>query len=513
VTLNGTLPFQWQPLGIPQDGQRNLMVRVPRQSVRHFTDLAGAEASASPIARAATALGQLRDLRGEMEASVTLAGTALRPENAGDFRLFGVAFGIPRAESAVRDLNVHLAFEGDRVTVREFRGESTTGGSFQVSGLVNLGRPEEAAEALDLRMVLQDVRFRSRNLSGLLNERLVGTFRTVDASDPSRAGAIRITGAFQAPQVSGAIHARDTTLTLPAAIPQPTVPPTPPPINPQFNLAMILGANTWLANPSVRLQLVGRLPIAGSLAAPQVRGVLLVQRGTLTLPTARFGVTGEIQVAYAPALAGEDAAPIRVDLEAVGRVRGRDPTTGRSQVYTVTLLARGPLSAAPIEPVGSPIGPPVLFQGTQLGQLSIQASADPPLTQRQIIELIARVEVLQGILAGGGNVDDVLRLEVEQALTTSVVPALFLPFETAVEEALGLSEFAIDVAFREPIQLRLGRQLAGNFWATYARSLTGPVDRYQLELYYRVSPRLRFGYRIEEPFARRTWFLNGTFRF
>jgi hypothetical protein len=362
-------------------------------------------------------------------------------------------------------------------------------------------------------VALRDLVFRERNLSGILNERLNGTFRTVDRSDPKRPAPLRIAGDFRSPVIAGAILTEDTTLTLPAAFPQPEGTPTPPAVNPRFDLALILGPDTWLTNPSVRLQLDGRLPVSGTLAAPQVRGTLLVERGTLTFPTARFRVNGEIEVAYAPALAGEQSAPIRVDLEAVARVRGRDPATGRSQQYTVTLLARGPLSMTPTEETGAPFEPPGSSEGTRVGQLSIQASADPPLSQRQILELIGRVGALQGILAGGANVQDVLRQEVEQALTTSVVPALFLPFESAVEEALGLEEFGIDVAFREPIQVRLGKQIVGGFWASYARSLTGSNERYQLELYYRVSTRLRFGYRIEEPFRRRTLFLNGTFRF
>jgi hypothetical protein len=244
-----------------------------------------------------------------------------------------------------------------------------------------------------------------------------------------------------------------------------------------------------------------------------VRVTLLVERGTLTFPTARFRVNGEIQIAYAPALSAQQAAPLRVDLEAVARVRGRDPATGRSQQYTVMLIVRGPLSAEPSEDPGAPFGRPGSLEGAQFGQLNIQASSEPALSQRQILELIGRVDALQGILAGGANVQDVLRNEVGQALTTSVVPALFLPFESAVEEALGIEEFGIDVAFREPVQLRLGMRLVGELWGGYSRSLTGSVEEYQAELYYRVSRRLRFGYRIEEPSTLRTWFLNGTFRF
>jgi hypothetical protein len=315
------------------------------------------------------------------------------------------------------------------------------------------------------------------------------------------------------PRISGAVLANETTLTLPAALPEAKAARTLPPVNPRFDMVLIIGRNSWLTNPSMRLQLDGRIPIRGTLSEPQVRGTLIVERGTLTFPTARFRVTGEIDVVYAPALQGELVAPLRVDLVATTRVRGRDPSTGRSQQYEITLIARGPLAPIQREQAAGQFGEEGGLQPPRFGQLQIQATSDPPLPQSQILALIGRGEALEGILAGGGNVQDVLRQEFEQALTTSVVPALFLPFETAVEGVLGLDEFAIDIAFREPVQLRLGKDLVGGLGASYSRSLTGAQTQEQYDLYYRISRRLRFGYRIEEPFHLRSWFLNGAFRF
>jgi hypothetical protein len=214
-----------------------------------------------------------------------------------------------------------------------------------------------------------------------------------------------------------------------------------------------------------------------------------------------------------PGLGPDAPAPLRVDLVATTRMTGRDPSTGSTQRYEITLTAQGPLSPVQSPQQAGNFGEPGGLQGQRFGQLTIQATSDPPLSQSQILRLIGNVGAVEGILAGGSNVQDVLRQEFEQALTASVVPALFQPFESAVEQALGLEEFALDFTFREPLQLRIGKRLFDGFYGSYMRALGASQEQYRLDLYYRISERLRIGYRLEEPFTRRTVFLNGTFRF
>jgi hypothetical protein len=523
ITLEGKLPFQWGRPWIPPEGERNLRVQLSRQSLDILNDLAKIENPRSQFARVARAFGQLQNVRGDMEAEVTLAGTAQRPQNSGTFRLYDADFGIPSVESRVTDLQVELLFDGNQVAVQRFEGKSSSGGSFRVAGTINLGQPPANGATrgpLNLTVAMDGLQVRERNISRYLNERFSGTMRTVVRTRPEIPSQIEISGEFREPVIRGTVALRDASLILPAAIPKQPSEREAPIVNPRFDLVFLVERNSWIRNPSLRAEVSGQVPLAGSLSAPAVRGQLLVERGTLTFPTARFRIAGEIEINYAPGPPGiaggpprEQTSPISVDLLATTSVTGRDPSTGRSRRYQITMTAQGPLSPATREDTGRPFGRPGALQGTRFGQLNVQATSEPPLPPSQILRLIGRQEAVEGIIAGGSNIDDVLRGEFEQALTSSVVPSLFLPFETAVEEALGLEEFGLDFAFREPLQVRLGKRLAGNFYATYIRSLTGETERYSLDLYYRISDRLKFGYRIEEPFSRRVWFLNGTFRF
>jgi hypothetical protein len=523
VTLDGRLPFRWNPLGIPEEGERDLRVQLARQNLSILQDFAKIENPRSDLARIARSFGQLRDVQGDMEAQVTLAGTAREPQNSGEFRLYDVGFGLPSVASRVRDLQVRLVFAGSKVTVQQFEGKSSSGGSFKVGGAVNLGQTPAAGSTrgpLDLTVKLDGLQVEGRNLSRYMNERFSGTLRTVARNRTEIPAELEITGEFKEPVIRGTIAMRDASLILPAAIPEPTGEKQKPVVDPRFDLVFVIERESWIRNPSLRAQVAGRLPLTGTLSAPSVRGTLLVERGTLTFPTARFRISGEIDIAYAPAtpvaagaLPREQVAPFTVDLIATTTVRGRDPATGSSRRYEITMTAQGPLSGASRVGGGREYGRPGALQGTQFGQLNIQATSEPPLPPSQILGLIGRQEAVEEIFAGGGNIQDVLRTEFEQALTASVVPSLFLPFETAVEEALGLEEFGLDFAFREPLQVRFGKRLVNNFYATYARWLTAQEDRYSFDIYYRISDRLKFGYRIEEPIRRRQLFLNGTFRF
>jgi TamB, inner membrane protein subunit of TAM complex len=517
VTLEGSLPFRWQPLGIPPNRPRNLQVRLEPQELDILNDLAKLENPRSPLARFAQALGRLKNIRGNMEASVTLAGTAEKPQDSGDFRLSGVSFGLPSTQSQFKNINVHLAFRGDQVTLEQFAGESSSGGSFTVAGRINMGLRGGAAGGgggpLDLALTLRDFKFVERNLTQYLNERIESTMRSVDRNRPTEIAPIRITGDFRTPAVTGTVALRNTTLGLPATFPEPPRERTPPIINPTLDLVLVIGQNCQIRNPAIQAQVNGRLPITGTLEEPQVRGRLLVDRGTLTFPTARFRISGEIEVAYLPGLGADAPAPMRVDLTATARMTGRDPATGGTQAYNITLTAQGPLAPVTSAQGTGTFGQTADLSGRRVGGLNIQATSDPPLSQSQILAMIGNVQVVEGILAGGSNVQDVLRQEFEQALTASVVPALFQPFESRIEQALGLEEFGLDFVYREPVQLRIGRRLFDGFYGSYARALGVSQERYRLDLYYKISDRLRIGYRLEEPYADRSIFLSGTHRF
>jgi hypothetical protein len=187
------------------------------------------------------------------------------------------------------------------------------------------------------------------------------------------------------------------------------------------------------------------------------------------------------------------------------------------QRYEITLTIQGSLSSDPLrlasaeEEQGIPTGLRPRLGG---GALSIQATSQPPLSETQILALLGRQSAVEGFLQGSNNsIQDVFRQEFEQMLGTSIFPSLLAPTEFRVAEALGLEEFGVEFAFREPIRVRIGRRLFDGFYGTYIRNFGGREDQYSFELYYKVSDRLRLGYRLEEPTHNGVLLLEGSFRF
>jgi autotransporter translocation and assembly factor TamB len=532
---DGALPFRWEtrapgagPRGVvPPDARLSLAVRLPEQSLDVLNTLShvdprGVNPKVAPVL---TAMGGLSAVSGTMSADLGVSGTLNRPDASGSFRITNGAFQPQRGQTRFDQIAVRLEFTGNQIQVQQFEGRSSSGGRFQGSGSISgirlKGGDQTTGARLNLALALNDVRYTERNLTGYFHERFRGTVRTVDPRRTEQPAPLRLTGDWRAPLLQGAVQVRSARLELPGSLPEPQARTAVFPLNPTFDLRLVLGKDVWLENPRMRLQMAGNLPIRGTMAEPNVTGTLVVERGQMIFPTARFRVEGEVDVAYR-AGAETGAAPLRVDLTATSRIRGINPNTGQRQRYDVTLQIRGPLTPEAYETAAN-IG------GSSSNRLTIESRSDPPLSQQQILALIGRQSSVESVFRGGQDAQTALRREVEDTLVASVVPTLFVPLETAIEDWLGLEEFTVDFAFREPLQVRLTRQLFGPFFGTYTRSLNAfggasaggvnagtatPLQNlYTLELYYKLSDRLRVGYRIEEPSRNRVLELSGTFRF
>jgi hypothetical protein len=542
LTMDGTLPFRWQTndrgvvVGgrVPADAPLSLTVRLPEQSLDLFNTLAKLDPrTVNPrLAPALAALGSLSAVRGTLSANLHIAGTRAQPDTSGSFQINGGAFQPQRGETRFDQIAVRLGFSGNRITVQQFTGRSSNGGTFRGSGDISgiafgVGDQAPAAE-LNLALALNDLHYTERNLTNVLQERFRGTLRTVARGHPDQPAPLRLTGDWRSPTLQGEIDLLNTRLALPASLPQAQARAFLPVPNPKFLLDVRLDRNVWLENPVLRLQMTGDLPIRGTLAEPDVRGTLTVQRGQMTFPTARFRVEGAVEIAYSPAASTPDAASapatLRVDLTATSRVRGTDPNTGQRQSYALTLTVRGPLTAEAYQPGAS------LISETRPGeQLTIDATSDPPLSQQQILALLGQVSAIQAITRGSTSAETALRHTVTDTLTGSVLPTLFTPLQTSIERWLGLEEFSVEFAFDQPLQLLMTRKIYGPLYVTYTQALNtsgynttspgstvSPATSLNLstaELFYKLSNRYRLGYRLEEPSNNHVFLLNTTFRF
>jgi len=282
----------------------------------------------------------------------------------------------------------------------------------------------------------------------------------------------------------GRVRVYDTVFSLPSAQPTGTGPAFVLPINPEFRVALDVDGNVSVVGPLFRAIAQGTVLTTGRLTAPVLTGHLTTSRGTLYYPTATFRISeGTADFTIAP------PAPARIDLSLRART-----TVGP---YQITLSVFGP------------------FQNLRFDIVS-----NPPLPQSRLLALVLGQEQIEALLRGQ-DIETLLQTETLRILTAQIEPRILVPFELAIQEALGLEEFAIEFGVQRPFRVVFSRRLFDDIYLSYLQTLSGPggvadvtgvEDRYRFTLSYRISPTLQVGISSNDQQIHRLT-LEGTFRF
>jgi hypothetical protein len=230
-------------------------------------------------------------------------------------------------------------------------------------------------------------------------------------------------------------------------------------------------------------------------------------------------VEGTIRIAYDARKQELDpnASPVYVDLTGTTTFHiARAGTFEAGDYYDAVFHIQG----TPRTDVGTSERPVALTSSILLGQpggLTISVRTDPPLPGGQIEALIRQQVGVEGFGTGGNNVVEALGGQFAQALAGSVVSSFTAPIENALESALGLDIFSIDVGPAQPVRVRIGKRLFGNLFGTvsqeFATTTAAEPPQRSFDLYYRLTPRLRIGFERQEPAARQFFFFSGTASF
>jgi hypothetical protein len=528
----GSLPVTWPDLKVPVAAARHLSVEIPEQSLTVFKELAD-EAEKSPAAAGETPNERLKQItgifrqiaatEGRMKGQITLAGSREAPRNDGFLEVSNGALKLDGLRTQVKDFNARLDLEGDVLKVSRFTGTGAFGGTFQGSGDVTLGLAANggAGARLNLAFALDKFKFQEKKGGSLVGEAFLsaplnGALQTVDRASPGRSAPLKIVGEWPRPEIVGAIRLDNAALPLELEAVQMKAPPDLP-ADVLLNLRLIAGGNVWLRNPQMRLKLEDTLVVANTLRAPIITGDLRAVRGTLLLPTMRVrNVEGTVRVAYdgrSAELGIPSAPPVTVDLTGSTSIRVQRSVTAEAEDYDVTFQIRGTPGAGGDTAIRSQSASGGLSVGSE-GGLSLSVRSDPPLPGAEIEALIRQQLGVEGFSGTGANVVEALRYQVEQAFAVNVASALTGGIEDKLQSALGLDIFSIDVGVTQPLRLRIGRRLFGNFYGTVTQEFGGVEGQQRrFEVYYRLSPHLRFGYRQEEPIGRQVIFFGGSASF
>lgn len=473
VRLWGTLPFHWEPFGVPEDEPIDLHVDAVPQPL-------SALLAYLPAAK-------VTDVAGRWSLKAALAGTRASPQLSGEMRIDADKLRVATMATGLRDVRAVIQLSSDTVRLAEFSavGDTPRGGRIVGVGTVQFGGEQQ--ERIDASLKLERFWLEERNLSGQYGEQ-IRTFLN---------GGLRITGNAESPQVAGMIIASGGAFILPASFPEPKAEPRPLAVNPRFdNVVLRVGEGMWLNSPRLSTQASGDIVLSGTLQEPVVHGQLGLERGYVYFPTARFRLEPGGTIALDYPVPGDNPFRVNVNVQASTSLSLTAPTGGVRR-YAITVLVNGAIT--------SPEG------------LRTEFRSDPPELSTQQIARALGVGTIEELLTGR-NVEQVLQREVVNLFTSAYVPQLFSPLERGIEEALQLREFRIEYGKYEPVTVTLVKRLWDGFSLSYWRTVSAQQDRYIVKILYelpewtRLSRRLLLSFSVDEK-QQQMWGIEGSFRF
>ena len=528
VSLSGYLPILWPNLSLDSELPRELRVDMPRQSLSALTRLANAaETRAGPTGRMTARLTSLVQwfrviaaTKGIVEGHLVLGGTPTAPRNSGQISVTGAEFRVDKASTHLRDVEALLQLKGDELEVTRLAGQSSAGGSISGGGTVRLAVPQDGMPAAQFSLDLSLQALRIDEPKGL--PPLTGGFRlgrssftlnTVLRDKPSQSAPVRLLGRWPDLLISGAVQLDDAdVLVLFEAPTTSREPVAPSPVT--LALDLIAGKKVAIRTPQIRLTLAGKLQAERSLTQPRLTGLLTVPRGSFAIPGLRLtNVEGQVRVDFDGSRPPDNRVPpVNLDIKGGTTMRYQRALGLEAEDYDVTFRIRGgPGGAA--DPV---IRATTLGNGLEIGSsdgLQLGIVTDPPLPAQEITALIRQRFGVGGFDQRGANVEQNLWSSVQRAFASNLAGTFTTMIEDRVQSALKLDIFSLELGIADPVRLRLGKRLFDRVYGTVSQGFGTTARGRRVEIYYRFSPKFRFGVRQEEPVLDRVFFFSGTTTF
>ena len=461
--------------------------------------------------------------------------------NFGSGQLSGLAtltdasVGMPTFDTSVNKINGIVVLGDNKATIQSFSGQSSKGGSFQMSGQASLSDPQ----GLDLRVVAKDLTVDENSKQNVLYEKFSSVLKA------KINGAMTIAGPFMKPHIATPtdtpIVVSDAVGTLPTPTGSAAEPSGPPDFNPSFDIVLLLGGGKTktisVRSGLLKADAVGGVRLLGTLAAPRFRADLTVARGQFILPPSTVlkiikssengantvsvnypvndvngmpGVQTNVNIT-----AQTTISPSQTTLAQYRSVAGNtvgeaapqgdlaysnNPLVGGRQRYTITVYIHGLLGTdgLQIDPSSSPVG----------------------LTKAQIYAALVPAGALVAAAGGGAGGQSILEDQFKTALANVAIPSLLTPITESVASALGLSDLNVTYDPSLPLFVSVTKQLTPKIDATFSRSFggRGATDQtllppqYTLKLGYDLTNRYRIGVSTDEQHNNTVTF-EGVIRF
>lgn len=435
---SASLPFTWAPPFIPRDQPLNVQAAVPDQDLGTLTGLV-------PLVQSAS---------GNLAVNLLISGTIDDPVLSGGLVITDGVLDVARFNNSFTGLQVEAVFSNSTLQISRFTGGSSLGGTFEVTGSVEI--PSLRGAVADATLAMNGLRISTENLTGIYEEEITMT----------ATGLLSITEGLAAPLISGDLIVSDAVIEVPVAeLPTPGIPGFVGP-NPRFDVTLNLASNVRIERGPLEVEVVGPVSIAGTLAQPDIVGTVLLTDGTLRYPGRTFtlvpgGVATFVWEAPAP-------PSIAVDLRATTRVLAPSPFFARFTRYTIFLDVSGTID--------SPV---------------ISVSSSPPgLTEIEALALIFRQAEIEALLRG---VDffDIIEQQLAETLLGLALPGIFEGIE------FGPFTVGLEAGLAVPLQAWISLQITEQLALSYLSTLIAGEQFDILELSYLISPQYAFSIQLQ----------------
>jgi len=446
LELAGSVPFQIAPFGFgPARAPVALQGELRTIDLTDFAPL----------------LPPGSELTGALAGGVAIEGTAGAPRLAGSVALTGGTLRIPAETIPLERIVATLSFGGRTATLERLHAEGG-GGTLDAGGSATFPDLDRAGTGVSyaLRIAAKDLHL---NLPAYGGGQLDGT---LTLAHTSRAH----------PVVGGVVALSDATIPFSALLPSGRNGAAPAALPPDLALdfGVEAGRNVRVRSANVDIGARGSVHVGGDLATPQLSGGFSSTGGTLTY----FNTVFRLQdgtVRFSPDLG---LIPT-LDAVATTHVIDPDPNTVRNAGGSadVTLNLSGPVT-----------------------NLSIDLSSQPGYDREQILGLLLGAPALGasnlfGVTAGSptlygsnattgltpavvGNRNPSGELSVaEEAFgvaNAQFTRTLLAPFETSFAEAVGLSNFNLNVDYTGNVGVQARKQVGSKLNALFGTSFGYP---------------------------------------
>jgi hypothetical protein len=552
---SGEMDFDWTKLDMLSNPNVDFRLRIPQQGLGLLAALTPTTRHDTPDDITATS-----DLAGTINANVRWRGTVQEPIIRGNIAVNADHIRVARMTTQLKNLRADLVFTDDVLRVREFTTQTQvinpkTGGAIRTSNPATPLKIEGEIALRDnvivkprlrvwppriigagLHVTGGNIRIAEAPLPGLQSGRLVADDLSADLIiggtlfRPFIRGSVGISQAEFRPPDAFALSSRPG-LALAA---------------PAFDIAFNVGGNVRInsaqlaatvhTDPSapviLRGDVAGREPV-------NLSGNLVIEKGTLNLPTARFVVQrgGIVSLRYpsydftggVTSGVADPSLGINVNLSATTRLTTTS-VNGTRKRYTITVEARGPINtSAPLQ-LGDPGASGVSILGERRLQLTFKTDPnDLALTsqglQQRIVGLLGGQSAIESLFSRSPDVGRLLRTQLTEALSNSFLPELFE--KLGIGQSLGLEELSIDINELNAFTLTISRQIFGPLYATYTRRLSGGPESnssgsldnfgWEFKFSYRfpvtlLRTNLQFSYSMDDQ-RTNAYLLEGVFKF